>query len=55
MKKTAGLAVYLLEHGAVIKDGDTFGVTAAERLRVDHRTSRRVPGLPVLHARAQAA
>jgi hypothetical protein len=50
LQKAAGLAVYLMQHGAVLKDGDTFGATETERIRVRHVTSRRVPGLAVLHA-----
>jgi len=53
--KAAGLAVYLLQHGPALKDGDTFGATAAERIRVRHVQSKRVPGLAVLHATADAA
>lgn len=50
LQKATGLAVYLMQHGAVLKDGDTFGATATERIRVRHVTSKRVPGLAVLHA-----
>jgi hypothetical protein len=50
LQKAAGLAVYLMQHGAVLKDGDTFGATATELIRVRHVTSKRMPGLAVLHA-----
>lgn len=52
--KAAGLAVYLLQHGAVLKDGDTFGAAPSERIHVRHVESRRVPGLAVLHAIPEA-
>ena len=55
LNKAAGLAVYLLQHGPALGDGDTFGATAAERIRVRHVQSKRVPGLAVLHATAEAA
>jgi Domain of unknown function (DUF4261) len=54
-KKAAGLAVYLMQHGPVIKDDETFGATPAEQFRVRHVQSKRVPGLAVLHATAAAA
>lgn len=50
LQKAAGLAIYLMQRGAVLKDGDTFGATATERIRVRHVMSKRVPGLAVLHA-----
>src|ERR1700759_3997850 len=34
--KVAGLAVYMLEHGAVLRDGDTLGAGANDRLTVHH-------------------
>jgi hypothetical protein len=44
----AGLAVYLVEHGAVIKDGSTFGgADEPGRFRVRYANSTRFPGLPV--------
>jgi hypothetical protein len=45
--KVAGLAAYLLEHGAVVKDGDTFGGDEREHFRVHYETSARFAGLPV--------
>jgi hypothetical protein len=46
--RVAGLAVYLVEHGAVIKDGSTFGgVDEPWRFRVRYANSTRFPGLPV--------
>lgn len=50
LHRAAELAVYLMQHGAVLNDGDTFGATAAERIRVRHVMSKRVLGLAVLHA-----
>jgi len=34
-----GLATYVLEHGPVIRDGDTIGEDAVERIRVDYAES----------------
>ena len=55
MQKAAGLAVYLMQNGPVLKDGETFGATPTERILVRHAQSKRIPGLAVLHATAQAA
>jgi hypothetical protein len=38
--RVAGLALYLIEHGTVIKDGDTIGVSQTNRIKVHYRTSR---------------
>lgn len=46
--KVCGLAVYLIEHGQVIKDGDTFGGDMNERMTVRHKNSDRFGGMPVL-------
>jgi hypothetical protein len=54
-RRAAGLAVYLMQHGPVLKDGETFGATPAERILVRHVQSKRVPGLAVLNAAAEAA
>jgi len=53
--KVAGLIVYVLEHGAVLRDGDTFGAGESDRIRIHHVVSRRVQGLPVLQATIPAA
>jgi len=53
--KVAGLAVYLVEHGAVVKDGDTFGGDEQERITARYRTSERFEGLPVLFCTADSA
>jgi hypothetical protein len=47
MDNVVGLAAYLIEHGAVLKDGDTFGGDETERFKVRFRHSTRFPGLPV--------
>jgi hypothetical protein len=47
IEKVAGLASYLIEHGGVVKDGDTFGGDERERFRVRYKTSERFAGLPV--------
>ncbi|MGY0572752.1 DUF4261 domain-containing protein [Bradyrhizobium sp. RDM12] len=39
--RVAGLAVYLIEHGAVIKDGDTFGRDEHERITARFGLSER--------------
>ncbi|WP_244547497.1 DUF4261 domain-containing protein [Bradyrhizobium sp. OK095] len=46
--KVTGLAAYLVEHGAVVKDGDTFGGDEHERFTARYRASERFAGLPVL-------
>ena len=50
--KVAGLAVYLVEHGNVVKDGNTFGGDERERFTVRYKTSDRFPGLPVFFCAA---
>lgn len=47
IEKVAGLAVYLIEHGHVIKDGDTFGGDARERIKVRYKNSDQFGGMPV--------
>ncbi|WP_338306696.1 MULTISPECIES: DUF4261 domain-containing protein [Bradyrhizobium] len=47
--KVAGLSVYLLEHGSVVKDGDTIGASASERIQVRHKNSDAFGGLPVFY------
>lgn len=54
INKVAGLSVYLIERGSVIPDGDTFGGSERERLRVHHPISKRFSGLPVLLVSAAA-
>ncbi|MBR0856770.1 DUF4261 domain-containing protein [Bradyrhizobium liaoningense] len=45
--KVAGLSVYLIEHGNVVKDGDTIGASATERIAVRYRNSEVFSDLPV--------
>ncbi|MDE5443760.1 DUF4261 domain-containing protein [Bradyrhizobium sp. CSA207] len=45
--KVAGFAVYLIEHGNVVKDGDTIGVDENERFAVHYKNSDVFSGLPV--------
>jgi hypothetical protein len=52
LNKVAGLASYLIQHGDVIKDGQTFGASETERLKVRHAISREIAGLPVLRVMA---
>lgn len=47
--KVVGLAVYLIEHGSVVKDGDTIGASASERIQVRHKNSDAFGGLPVFY------
>lgn len=53
--KVAGLIVYVLEHGPVLRDGDTLGAGESDRIRIHHAVSHRVEGLPVLQATVPAA
>jgi hypothetical protein len=43
-----GVACYLIEHGDVIKDGDTVGGSETERIVARHATSSNFNGMPVL-------
>ncbi|MEY9186323.1 DUF4261 domain-containing protein [Bradyrhizobium sp. RP6] len=45
--KVAGLSVYLIEHGNVVKDGDTIGASKTERIAVQYRNSQVYSGVPV--------
>jgi hypothetical protein len=45
--KVTGLAIYLVEHGAAVKDGDTFGGDEREYFRVRYANSTRFAGLPI--------
>jgi hypothetical protein len=45
--KVSGLSVYLIEHGNVVKDGDTIGASEDERFAVRYRNSDDFGGLPV--------
>jgi hypothetical protein len=54
INKVAGLASYLIQHGDVIKDGQTFGANESERIKVQHAISREYAGLPVLRVTAPA-
>ncbi|AWM08805.1 DUF4261 domain-containing protein [Bradyrhizobium symbiodeficiens] len=47
--KVAGLSVYLIEHGSVVKDGDTMGTSASERIQVRYKSSDAFGGLPVFY------
>lgn len=48
ISKIDGLSCYLIEHGNVIKDGDTIGQSRDERMLVRHRYSEVYRDLPVL-------
>lgn len=48
-EKVAGLSVYLIEHGNVVKDGDTIGASASERIAVRYKNSDVFGGLPVFY------
>lgn len=45
-----GLTSYLLHHGAKVKNGDTVGISATERLRVTLQISERFKNLAVVAA-----
>ncbi|QOZ70771.1 DUF4261 domain-containing protein [Bradyrhizobium arachidis] len=47
LDKVDGLAAYLVEHGPVVKDGDTFGRDERERFAVRYKNSDQFGGLPV--------
>ncbi|WP_271617455.1 DUF4261 domain-containing protein [Bradyrhizobium sp. CCBAU 51745] len=47
LEKVEGLVVYLIEHGRVLKDGDTFGGDAKERIDVRYKNSDQFNGMPV--------
>jgi hypothetical protein len=47
VEKVEGLVVYLIEHGRVLKDGDTFGGDAKERIGVRYKNSDQFNGMPV--------
>ncbi|MHB0768802.1 DUF4261 domain-containing protein [Bradyrhizobium sp. 5.13L] len=49
LDNVAGLSVYLIEHGSVVKDGDTIGASASERIQVRYKNSDAFGGLPVLY------
>ncbi|WP_311972287.1 DUF4261 domain-containing protein [Bradyrhizobium campsiandrae] len=46
LERVEGLVVYLIEHGRVLKDGDTFGGDANERIAVRYKNSDQF-GMPV--------
>lgn len=54
LTKVGGLAAYLIEHGPVVGDGNTFGGSAEERITARHVISTRFPGLPVLYGRVMS-
>jgi hypothetical protein len=45
--RLADAAYYQLSSGRVLRDGDTFGASASERIRVRHRTSEFLPDVTV--------
>jgi hypothetical protein len=47
IKKVLGLAVYLIEYGRVLRDGDTFGGDTQERIAVRYKNSDQFNGMPV--------
>ena len=47
IEKVVGLAVYLIEHGRVLRDGDTFGGDVHERIAVRYKNSDQFNGMPV--------
>jgi hypothetical protein len=51
LHKISGFSIYMIEHGLVVRDGHTFGVSETERLQVRHIDSTRFSGLPVFYAR----
>jgi hypothetical protein len=55
ISKVDGLAVYLVEHGPVVRNGDTFGGSAREHFTVRYRNSDQFGGLPVFFCTDDAA
>ena len=53
LSTTAGLASYLIEHGDVIKDGDTVGGSDGERILARHTRSAHYDDRPVLRIAAE--
>jgi hypothetical protein len=51
---TQRLVVYLMQHGANVHDGDTFGESANERITLHFRDSLRFNGLPIIAAELPA-
>jgi hypothetical protein len=49
-----GIVAYLLQPGATIADGDTFGGSAAERITIRYGESAYIPGVPVYGATLEA-
>jgi hypothetical protein len=49
-----GLVAYLLQPGATIGDGDTFGGPAAGRISIRHAESLYTPGVPIFAATLEA-
>ena len=49
-----GLVAYVLQPGATIGDGDTFGGSAAERITIRHTESLSIPGVPAYRAILEA-
>ncbi|MGX1165490.1 hypothetical protein AB7M16_001756 [Bradyrhizobium sp. USDA 372] len=53
--KVAGLSVYLIEHGNVVKDGDTIGASTTERIAVQYRNSQVFSRVPVFSCSDEVA
>jgi hypothetical protein len=51
---TQGLVAHLIQYGANFHDGDTFAVSASERISLHFRDSLRFNGLPVIAAELPA-
>jgi hypothetical protein len=45
-----GVATYLLQDGVELREGETIGASATERIPVRFMESRRFEGLPVIAA-----
>ena len=50
LDRAFGMTAYLVQHGPVLKDGSTFGISETERVAVTLRVSSRFSGLPVIAA-----
>ena len=53
-ERTLGTITYLLGQGPVLKDGDSLGVSEAERIRAKYAAQGYKPGVPVIQLRIEA-
>ncbi len=49
-QRAQGLVAYLIQNGMVMKDGDTFGISATQHIAIRLRESERFNRMPVIAA-----